>query len=160
MTIPWFVAVQIATQGEFMREAIDVDLAPKMVSAAEGHKGLPGMHLAALPILFWPGTLLLVPGAVAGGLEPAAHEEEHELPESGARRSRGTRVSAGLAVPGVLGGAVVDRVRTRADQALPLRAADVSRLSPLMAGGGSGQMVRHERAEQGALDLARSVHRS
>jgi hypothetical protein len=45
-----------------MREAIDVDLAPKMVSAAEGHKGLPGQHLAALPILFWPGTLLLIPG--------------------------------------------------------------------------------------------------
>jgi 4-amino-4-deoxy-L-arabinose transferase-like glycosyltransferase len=62
MTIPWFVAVQIATQGRFMDDAIAVDLAPKMVSAAEGHKGLPGMHLAALPILFWPGTLLLVPG--------------------------------------------------------------------------------------------------
>jgi 4-amino-4-deoxy-L-arabinose transferase-like glycosyltransferase len=62
MTIPWFIAVQVATQGEFMKTAIEVDLAPKIVSAAEGHKGLPGTHLAALPILFWPGTLLLIPG--------------------------------------------------------------------------------------------------
>jgi 4-amino-4-deoxy-L-arabinose transferase-like glycosyltransferase len=62
MTVPWFLAVQVSTQGAFMKTAIEVDLAPKLVSAAEGHKGLPGTHLAALPILFWPGTLLLVPG--------------------------------------------------------------------------------------------------
>ncbi len=62
MTVPWFIAVQIATEGEFLMEATTVDLAPKMVSAAEGHKGMPGTHLAALPILFWPGTLLLIPG--------------------------------------------------------------------------------------------------
>jgi 4-amino-4-deoxy-L-arabinose transferase-like glycosyltransferase len=62
MTIPWFIAVQISTQGKFMVDAVNVDLAPKLVSAAEGHKGLPGQHLAALPVLFWPGTLLLVPG--------------------------------------------------------------------------------------------------
>lgn len=62
MTIPWFIAVQIATQGEFLFEAAAVDLGQKIVSAAEGHKGPPGVHLAGLPILFWPGTLLLVPG--------------------------------------------------------------------------------------------------
>ncbi|MDP3740616.1 MAG: glycosyltransferase family 39 protein [Hyphomonadaceae bacterium] len=62
MTIPWYIAVQIATQGEFLFEAAAVDLGQKIVSAAEGHKGLPGQHLAALPILFWPSTLLLVPG--------------------------------------------------------------------------------------------------
>jgi 4-amino-4-deoxy-L-arabinose transferase-like glycosyltransferase len=62
LTIPWYVAVQIATQGEFLSEAVRVDLAPKLVEAAEGHSGPPGMHTAALPLLFWPGTLLLVPG--------------------------------------------------------------------------------------------------
>jgi 4-amino-4-deoxy-L-arabinose transferase-like glycosyltransferase len=62
MTIPWFIAVQIATDGEFLFEAAAVDLGQKIVSAAEGHKGPPGVHLAGLPILFWPGTLLLVPG--------------------------------------------------------------------------------------------------
>lgn len=62
LTIPWYIAVQVATQGEFLNEAVRVDLAPKLVEAAEGHSGPPGMHTAALPILFWPGTLLLIPG--------------------------------------------------------------------------------------------------
>lgn len=62
ITIPWYVAVQVATQGEFLSEAVRVDLAPKLVEAAEGHSGPPGMHTAALPLLFWPGTLLLIPG--------------------------------------------------------------------------------------------------
>lgn len=63
ITIPWYVAVQIATEGEFLFEAAAVDLGQKIVSAAEGHDGPPGMHTAALPVLFWPGTLLLIPGA-------------------------------------------------------------------------------------------------
>jgi 4-amino-4-deoxy-L-arabinose transferase-like glycosyltransferase len=62
ITLPWYVAVQIATQGEFMDEAVRVDLAPKLVDAAEGHSGPVGMHTTALPLLFWPGTLLLIPG--------------------------------------------------------------------------------------------------
>jgi 4-amino-4-deoxy-L-arabinose transferase-like glycosyltransferase len=62
MTIPWFIAVQISTGGEFLFEAAAVDLGQKIVSAAEGHKGPPGVHLASLPLLFWPGTILLVPG--------------------------------------------------------------------------------------------------
>jgi 4-amino-4-deoxy-L-arabinose transferase-like glycosyltransferase len=66
MTIPWFIAVQISTDGEFLFEAAAVDLGQKIVSAAEGHKGPPLMHLAALPVLFWPGTLLLVPGIWLG----------------------------------------------------------------------------------------------
>jgi 4-amino-4-deoxy-L-arabinose transferase-like glycosyltransferase len=62
VTIPWYVAVQIATEGEFLFEAAAVDLGQKIVSAAEGHRGPPGMHTTALPVLFWPGTLLLIPG--------------------------------------------------------------------------------------------------
>ncbi len=62
ITIPWYVAVQIATEGEFLFEAAAVDLGQKIVSAAEGHDGPPGMHTAALPVLFWPATVLLVPG--------------------------------------------------------------------------------------------------
>lgn len=64
MTVPWYVAVQIATQGEFLSEAVRVDLGQKLVDpgGAEGHAGPIGMHTAALPLLFWPGTLLLIPG--------------------------------------------------------------------------------------------------
>jgi hypothetical protein len=62
LTIPWYIAVQIATNGEFLSEAVRVDLGQKLVDAAEGHAGPFGMHTAALPLLFWPGTLLLIPG--------------------------------------------------------------------------------------------------
>jgi len=62
MTVPWYVAVQIATDGAFLSEAVAVDLGQKLVEGAEGHDGPFGMHTAALPILFWPGTILLVPG--------------------------------------------------------------------------------------------------
>ncbi len=64
MTVPWYVAVQISTGGEFLSEAVRVDLGQKLVdpAGAEGHAGPFGMHTAALPLLFWPGTLLLIPG--------------------------------------------------------------------------------------------------
>src|SRR5579871_5394558 len=62
MVIPWFVATEIATAGAFLKEAAEIDLGHKIVGIAEGHKGLPGQHLAGLPVLFWPGTLLLIPG--------------------------------------------------------------------------------------------------
>ena len=64
MTIPWYVAVQIATNGEFLSEAVRVDLGQKLVDpeGAEGHAGPFGMHTVVLPLLFWPGTLLLIPG--------------------------------------------------------------------------------------------------
>ncbi|MEQ1781405.1 MAG: glycosyltransferase family 39 protein [Hyphomonadaceae bacterium] len=62
MTVPWYVAVQIATDNAFLSEAVRVDLGQKLVDAAEGHAGPIGTHTAALPLLFWPGTLLLIPG--------------------------------------------------------------------------------------------------
>jgi 4-amino-4-deoxy-L-arabinose transferase-like glycosyltransferase len=62
MTLPWYVAVQIATDGAFLSEAVGVDLGPKLIEGAEGHDGPFGMHTAALPVLFWPGTILLIPG--------------------------------------------------------------------------------------------------
>lgn len=62
MTVPWYIAVQIATDGEFLSEAVRVDLGQKLVDGAEGHDGPPGLHTVALPLLFWPGTILLVPG--------------------------------------------------------------------------------------------------
>lgn len=62
MTVPWYIAVQIATDGEFLSEAVRVDLGQKLVEGAEGHDGPFGQHTATLPLLFWPGTILLIPG--------------------------------------------------------------------------------------------------
>ena len=67
IVIPWFIASHIATEGAFLREALGVDLGPKMVSGAEGHSAPPGTHLALLPVLFWPATLFLIPGLALAG---------------------------------------------------------------------------------------------
>ncbi len=67
LTVPWFLAVQIATGGAFLSEAASVDLGQKLVMAAEYHAGPPGMHIALLPLLFWPGSLFLVGGLWLAG---------------------------------------------------------------------------------------------
>ncbi len=92
MTIPWFIAVQIATGGDFLFEAAAVDLGQKIVSAAEGHEGPPGLHLASLPILFWPGTLLLIPAAAA-----AFSALRRRNPNAAAARSDDSTLSAAAA---------------------------------------------------------------
>lgn len=60
---PWLISIQVATEGGFLREALGDDLAPKLVSADERHGGLPGYHLMLLPLVFFPATLFLIPGA-------------------------------------------------------------------------------------------------
>lgn len=66
MVGPWAIAITIATDGGFWREAIGGDLAPKIAGAHESHSGFPGMYLLLAPLLFFPSTLLL-PAAVATG---------------------------------------------------------------------------------------------
>lgn len=63
---PWAIAVTIATDGGFWREAIVGDLAPKVAGGDEGHGVLPGFYLLIAPLLFFPATLLL-PAAVSTG---------------------------------------------------------------------------------------------
>jgi 4-amino-4-deoxy-L-arabinose transferase-like glycosyltransferase len=62
MVLPWLIAIQIATDGNFLREALGDDLGPKLVSADERHGGPVGYHLLILPLAFFPATLFLVPG--------------------------------------------------------------------------------------------------
>jgi len=66
MVGPWAIAITIATDGGFWREAIGGDLAPKIAGAHESHSGFPGMYLVLAPLLFFPATLLL-PAAAATG---------------------------------------------------------------------------------------------
>ena len=63
---PWAIAITIATDGAFWREAIGGDLAPKIAGGDEGHGVLPGFYLLIAPLLFFPATLLL-PAAVSTG---------------------------------------------------------------------------------------------
>ncbi|WP_291841517.1 glycosyltransferase family 39 protein [Maricaulis sp.] len=74
---PWLVSIQIATDGGFLRDALGDDLAPKLVSADERHGGLPGYHLLVLPLVFFPATLFLIPGA--GRVVAALREGDDRL---------------------------------------------------------------------------------
>lgn len=62
MVLPWLISIQIATEGNFLREALGDDLGPKLVSADERHGGPVGYHLAMLPLAFFPAVLFLIPG--------------------------------------------------------------------------------------------------
>jgi 4-amino-4-deoxy-L-arabinose transferase-like glycosyltransferase len=62
IVLPWFVAIEVATAGGFARDAFFGDMAPKVVSSAEGHGGPPGYHLALLALTFFPATIGLIPG--------------------------------------------------------------------------------------------------
>jgi 4-amino-4-deoxy-L-arabinose transferase-like glycosyltransferase len=58
---PWLVAIERATQGHFLADAIGGDLLTKLVGAQESH-GMPPLSYLVLSLLtFWPGSLLLVP---------------------------------------------------------------------------------------------------
>jgi len=63
---PWAIAITIATDGAFWREAIGGDLAPKITGGDEGHGVFPGAYMLMASLLFFPATLLL-PAAVSAG---------------------------------------------------------------------------------------------
>ncbi|OMG53411.1 glycosyltransferase family 39 protein [Brevundimonas sp. ZS04] len=63
---PWAIAITIATDGGFWREAIGGDLAPKIAGAHESHGGFPGMYVLLSPLLLFPVTLML-PAALSTG---------------------------------------------------------------------------------------------
>ncbi|WP_084397210.1 ArnT family glycosyltransferase [Henriciella aquimarina] len=64
MVLPWLILIQMATHGTYVEGAVGKDLKDKLVSASEGHGGLPGYHLMHLPAWFFPGILLFIPAIV------------------------------------------------------------------------------------------------
>lgn len=59
---PWFIAIERATQGAFLREALGQDLGPKLVGSQEGHGGFFGLHAMAMLLLAFPASIFIVPG--------------------------------------------------------------------------------------------------
>ena len=79
LVVPWFLAIQAATDGQFVQGAIGKDFWDKLSGASEGHGGLPGYHLVFLLIMFIPGLLALLPAMGAAisnvrGKEPVSTE--------------------------------------------------------------------------------------
>jgi 4-amino-4-deoxy-L-arabinose transferase-like glycosyltransferase len=62
VTAPWFIAIGLATHGEFFRDAVGTDLGRKLAGGEESHGGPPGLHLLLLPLLVFPATLPVLAG--------------------------------------------------------------------------------------------------
>jgi 4-amino-4-deoxy-L-arabinose transferase-like glycosyltransferase len=62
IVLPWVVAIQRATHGAFLREALGHDFGAKLQGGQESHGAPPGAFLVATALLFWP----LVPLAWRG----------------------------------------------------------------------------------------------
>jgi len=63
---PGALAITVATDGGFWREAIAGDLAPKVAGGHESHGAPPGVYLLLAPLLFFPATFLL-PASISTG---------------------------------------------------------------------------------------------
>ena len=67
ITLPWFIAIGLATDWAFFDRAIGGDLAPKLRQGGDLFHGAPPFyHLALLTAVFWPASLF-VPAAMVQG---------------------------------------------------------------------------------------------
>ena len=62
IVLPWFIAIQSASHGAFIQQALFQDFLPKLLSGQESHGAPPGYYLLLFPVLFWPGSLLTIAG--------------------------------------------------------------------------------------------------
>lgn len=72
---PWLWAIQSATDGAFINDALGQDLGPKLISGHEGHGAPFGTHLALLPFLFFPAILFL-PAGIRAAIRSLLHGDE------------------------------------------------------------------------------------
>ncbi|WP_128513689.1 ArnT family glycosyltransferase [Tabrizicola thermarum] len=60
VTLPWFVAITLRSEGAFWLGSVGADLLPKIASGQEGKGAPPGSYLLLLWLTFWPATPLLI----------------------------------------------------------------------------------------------------
>ena len=63
---PWVIAIERATEGRFLADALGQDLAMKLIGPQESHGAPPFAYLVLSVATFWPGSLLLVPALIRG----------------------------------------------------------------------------------------------
>ncbi len=68
VVLPWFVAIELATHGAFVSDAVGGDLGRKLTSGDDAHWGPPGLHALLLPVLLFPSTAALPAGIAAAWL--------------------------------------------------------------------------------------------
>jgi 4-amino-4-deoxy-L-arabinose transferase-like glycosyltransferase len=64
VTLPWFIAIGIASNGEFFKASLGHDLGSKLKSGQEAHWGPPGFYFIAFWLTFWPGILFVSGSAI------------------------------------------------------------------------------------------------
>jgi 4-amino-4-deoxy-L-arabinose transferase-like glycosyltransferase len=64
VTLPWFIAIGIASNGEFFKASLGQDLGSKLKSGQEAHWGPPGFYFIAFWLTFWPGILFVSGGSI------------------------------------------------------------------------------------------------
>jgi len=57
IALPWLIAINLASHGEFVKTALTEDLLPKLISGQESHGAPPGYYLLLATALLWPGSL-------------------------------------------------------------------------------------------------------
>jgi hypothetical protein len=62
IVLPWIWAIQQATDGAFLRDALGGDFAAKITSGKEGHGTLPGYYTLLLVFTIFPASFFLLPG--------------------------------------------------------------------------------------------------
>ncbi|MDZ4791580.1 MAG: glycosyltransferase family 39 protein [Hyphomicrobiales bacterium] len=63
ITLPWFIAIGVISEGAFFTGSAGKDFAGKLVSGAEAHGAPPGFYLITFWWSFWPGALIVTGGA-------------------------------------------------------------------------------------------------
>jgi 4-amino-4-deoxy-L-arabinose transferase-like glycosyltransferase len=66
LTAPWFLAVSIASHGDFLRFAVGKQIVNRLATDMEAHGGFPGYYPAVSMLVFYPWSALL-PAAIALG---------------------------------------------------------------------------------------------
>jgi 4-amino-4-deoxy-L-arabinose transferase-like glycosyltransferase len=66
VVLPWLVAIELATGGAFLADAVGRDMLGKVAGGQESHGAPPGYYFLLAPVTFWPASLFLVTAGIAG----------------------------------------------------------------------------------------------
>jgi 4-amino-4-deoxy-L-arabinose transferase-like glycosyltransferase len=62
IVLPWGIAIEFASRGEFYEQALGHDFAAKIMGGQESHGEPPGYYLLLASVTLWPATLFVLPG--------------------------------------------------------------------------------------------------
>ena len=65
LTLPWFVAISIASRGEFLRFAVGRQILHRVSTDMEAHGGFPGYYPVVSTLVFYPWSAF-IPAALVG----------------------------------------------------------------------------------------------